>query len=76
MLLWKFPMEKWQQMLDLVNLVEYPLEPLWSDTLFTLFTSPPHNLGIVHTSTWFWQATMEFLSSLATKPYNNNVVLI
>jgi hypothetical protein len=28
MLLWKFPMEKWQQMLDLVNLVEYPLEPL------------------------------------------------
>jgi hypothetical protein len=38
-----------------------------SDPSFDI-TSPPHNLGIIHTSTQFWQATMGFSSSLATKP--------
>ena len=35
-----------------------------------------HNFEIVHTDTPFRQATMGFLSSLATKPYKNNLVLI
>jgi hypothetical protein len=35
-----------------------------------------HNFEIVHTDTPFRQATMGFSSSLATKPYKNNLVLI
>jgi hypothetical protein len=35
-----------------------------------------HKIGIVHLSTQFGQATIGFSSSLSTKPYKNNVVLI
>ncbi len=44
--------------------------------LTSLCTLLSHKFGIVHISTRFRQATMGFSSSLATKPYKNNLVII